>query len=191
MLHFSIPPWQICYNFLCQEQQFFLVHIFHIFTFLIWSLHLYVYLHRRIKHTQGKPGPLFHSFNWPRSIGNWSQTSTFQEGDRKMREKLINSNHEMRQIWKDLPTRPAGVGPLPAWAASSPRAAPRWSSAGTRSHTVPHRGATLHPQSRPLLAQAHHLTPGVRHGQPHLDIVLLQNLVLSPAKRSERNSTLL
>ena len=37
MLHFSIPSWQICYNFLCQEQSFFIVHIFHIFTFLIWS----------------------------------------------------------------------------------------------------------------------------------------------------------
>ena len=48
--------------------------------------HFYVYLHRRITHTQGKPGLLFHSSNWWRSIGNRSQTSTFQEGDRKCRE---------------------------------------------------------------------------------------------------------
>ena len=65
MLHFSIPPWQICYNFLCQEQQFFLVHIFHILTFLIF---MYTYIAELIIHRENLASCFTHLIDIDQSI---------------------------------------------------------------------------------------------------------------------------
>ena len=204
MLHFSITPWQICYNFLCQEQQFFLVHIFHILTFLIF---MYTYIAELNIHKEN-PGLLFHSSNWWRSIGNRSQTSTFQEGDRKCRESWSTPITKWSEkIWSSDeagwrgPTASlsslepsGGATVVVSWhkephcqcratpLCHTPPSEPPSSCTGTPPHTwCKTRSAA---PGHCSLANSTSDATQVKIGSP-------DDLVLSPAKRSERNSTCL